>query len=287
MFTFGDLPAEVFFSEYWRKKPLFLKGGAHFLLDRTIRAVEFRKICDRMSRHHPELVNRKPGCVFAQNMNMGSPFLAERAREVERATSCQHVWFDGVYAVHTEGIGCHYDHSDNFVLQQSGTKQWRLCDPDRLPAAELRARMLEHPGAGLVDMPDDAPEFIVEAGDLLYIPLFWGHWGISDGPSMSISLVMNADNALDLLLPLLKETLDDREDWWRPLPQVPLPDRNRPPPPVVRAHLERLVGALGDPDWQKGAVEALWRQGFLTTRAERERIAAERAAADPYAVPES
>ena len=286
MFALGELTKEVFFAEYWRKRPLFVKGGARQLLDRKIDAVEFRKICDRMARNHPELVSRRPGCVFAQNLNMGSDDLAARARQVESSTSCQHVWFDGVYATSDEGIGCHYDHSDNFVLQQSGTKHWRLCDPARLPEQELRARMLEHPGAGRIDMPDGSPEFRVEAGDLLYIPLFWGHWGVSmGGASMSISLVMNADNALDHLLPLLRESLDDRAEWWRPLPQILLEDRTQPAPPEIIEHLKRLVGAFQDPAWQEKAVETLWRLGYQTPRAERERVAAERAAADPYASP--
>ena len=264
MFTFGELTADAFEKTYWRKRPLFVKGGARYLLDRTMTSVEFRQICDRMDRVRRGLITRRPECIFAQNMNLGSTDLARRARAVETITSCSEVWFDGVYATDDEGIGSHFDHSDNFVLQQSGTKRWFLWPPVA-DAKMLRARMLEHPDAGFVDQPTDALEFMVEAGDLLYIPLFWGHCGASvGGRSLSLSLVLNANNALDLILPHVKALLNDQEVWWRPAPLVPLcgDADGSAPPPDVRAYLEQLVLSLAEPQWRNRAVEVLWKLAF-------------------------
>ena len=258
MFEFGDLDRDAFFRTYWRKKPLFIKGGARFLFDREMKAVEFRQIVDRMMRARPALVNRRPECIFAQNMNVGSVDLARRASAFERATSCAQVWFDGVLALQDEGIGSHFDHSDNFVLQQSGTKHWRLCSPHAFSDDAIRNRMLEVPEAGLIDMPADSLEFTVEAGDLLYIPLFWGHCGRSvGGRSLSLSLVFNAANALDVIVPLLKPLLEEQEVWWRPMPVLPLQNAEGPPS-AFRAHLEELATSLAQQRLPDGAVDRLW-----------------------------
>ena len=259
MFALGDVSADRFFREYWRKKPLFVKGGAHHLFDRRMTAVEFRQICDRMTRGAPKLVLRRPECIFAQNMNVGSLDLARRSKRFESMTACHQVWFDGVYAMDQEGIGSHFDHSDNFVLQQMGTKHWRLWSPSDYPTEALKARMLEDPKAGLVDPPPDALEYIVEAGDLLYIPLFWGHSGASvDGRSLSLSLVLNAGNALDLVLLRLREVLKDDERWWRPLPLLPRVADDASAA-EVKERLKGLVASLAEPGLQAQAVEVLWR----------------------------
>ena len=284
MFELGKISSEQFFEEYWRKKPLFIKGGARLLLDREISTPEFRVICDRLDRSHPGAVTRGSGFIFGQNIDQAAPELRQVSQAQEERLSIQRVWFDGVHAWSDGGIGCHYDHSDNFVLQQSGTKHWRLCSPEVLSAQELRNRMLDHPSAGLVHMPDECHDFLVEQGDLLYIPLFWGHWGISDGgPSMSVSLVLNADNALDLLLPALKEALSEEKPWWYPLPQLVRPSAGNPkmyPDPVDRC-FEALIGSFSDPSFAARAKAAWWQHAYGSTRAQKEDVKANQAS--PYA----
>ena len=221
MLRLGELSAEAFFEKFWRKQPALFKGASHDVLEFKVTAPWFRSLCDRLERIHPQAVSRGADSLFGQNLDLASVGLRSRSRALEEASSCQRVWFDGVFAMGGGGIGSHYDHSDNLVVQQSGTKLWRLASPDRLTAQELRARMLDDPGAGLVSMPDDCLVYTLEPGDVLYIPLFWAHWGVSvGGPSMSVSAVFNADSALDVLLPLMREVLSEDHRWWTPLPQL-------------------------------------------------------------------
>jgi len=254
---FGDLSVERFFAEYWRKKPIFLKGAARDILGFEVSASMFRDICHRLEREAPQWIERVgDGTVFAQNMDTVSAELEAASRDFAAMTSCRRVWFDGVHAVDGSGIGCHYDHSDNFVLQQSGRKVWRLHSPAHFPQDELRDRMLDRPEAGMSHMPDDAFEYVLDAGDVLYIPLFWAHWGVSVGPSLSTSIVYNADNALDVLLPELRKALSDDPTWWRPMPVRPTSQQE------IDAFLVRLVDSLGSDDVRSRLVQRFGDVGY-------------------------
>jgi len=78
------------------------------------------------------------------------------------------------YAVMHGSVGPHYDNYDVFLYQASGRRKWSLttkqCTPDNyLSDVELRI-MAEF----LVE-----DEYILEAGDMLYIPPHVGHHGVS------------------------------------------------------------------------------------------------------------
>lgn len=269
MFELGDISAEQFFTDYWRKKPLFLKGGARLVLDREITVTELRMLCDRLERVRPTAVHRDNGCIFAHRVEEVSMELRSIAGGIENRLSSRHVSFDVAYASDAQGRGCRYDHSDTFVLQQSGSERWRLCSPDVLSVRELRQRMLDTPGAGLTHMPDECHEYLVEPGDLLYIPLFWGQWGVAEGgSSLSASLVVNADNALDLLLPALRGLLSEDRAWWYPLPQIPRGEE-APVPELIDQFFDTLLEAFARPSFRRRAKLAWWKAGYLGQVEER------------------
>lgn len=262
-FQFGDIGAEQFFAEYWRKKPLHVKGIAREVLGFDFSQSRFRTIIDRLDRDTPELVNRTgDGTIFAQNMDTAADELRDFSMRASSISSCKRVWFDGVYAVDDSGIGSHYDHSDNFVLQQTGTKIWRLNSPAAVPQEELRERMLDVPETGLVYMPDDALEFVVEAGDVLYIPLFWAHWGVSAGPSLSVSVVYNADSPLDTILPALRGVLSEQKRWWFPQPVLPKVGDPSPGESEVDAFIDDLVDSLSSETFRDAAKKAMRDVGY-------------------------
>ena len=263
---FGDIDHQTFFSEYWRKKPLHVKGVAPSWLGFTYSRARFRAAVDALEREADEHISRTgDGTIFLQNMDVVSAELSDLSRRFAEELSCRRVWFDAVWAVDDSGIGSHYDHSDNFVLQQEGTKIWRLYSPDRVPQEELQRRMLDAPDTGLIDMPDDAPEFVLEPGDMLYIPLFWAHWGVSVGSSLSVSVVYNADNALDVLLPRLKGVLESDPRWWRPLPTLApesAGDRRARDEDQARGLFDELLRSLQAEPFREEVRRSWWSSAF-------------------------
>lgn len=271
----AGIPFDQFFAEYWRKKPVLLRGAARHILDSRLSAADFESLADKLEKIHPQLVQRQSEVIFAQRLDLASDTLWRRSQEYERALLCQRVWFDGVLATGAggvRGIGCHYDHSDNFVIQQMGRKLWRVGPSRFLPEAEQRQRVLEDAPVGAFYMPDEHYTFLLEEDDVLYLPLFWSHWGISRGPSLSLSLVFNIDNPLELLLPMLRSALSHEKSWWHPLPVFPVtePRPEMTIPDEIDAIFDRMVDVLQSPDLRNRLKEGWWREGLLRTQEEAE-----------------
>jgi 50S ribosomal protein L16 3-hydroxylase len=72
------------------------------------------------------------------------------------------------------GVGPHIDDYDVFLIQVHGKRRWRVgrvADPSWVEGAPLKR--LQH------FEPSD--EWVLEPGDLLYLPPRWGHDGIAEG----------------------------------------------------------------------------------------------------------
>ncbi|MFF4171656.1 JmjC domain-containing protein [Streptomyces sp. NPDC001744] len=254
------LTYERFLSEYWRRKPLFVKGGAHDLLGRTLSYEEADAIVARVRERTPDRLARDPGRIeFVKGADAVSPELARRAKELQRALGWPRVTFD-VSRTHAPGsIGCHFDYDDNFTLQQDGSKVWRVGSPTAVPEADRRRRVLEDPAiSGRFYLTDDYEEFVVEAGDLLYIPLFHPHWGTSTGRSLSLTMTCNLVTPLTELWPVLHEELSGLRPWWHPSPLPDAPDERS---------LGELLDLLADPG-VRGRVLARWREARRSTVAQ-------------------
>ncbi|MCX5383750.1 cupin domain-containing protein [Streptomyces sp. NBC_00083] len=234
---------ELFFSEYFRRKPFVLRGVAGRLLEPALESAEFETIKQRMVREHPVQAVERPGeAWFIRVADLVSPRLAALSAAVRHSLDWPNVWCDTVQTLTTSGIGCHFDDSDNFVVQQQGTKRWQLSPPSGLPDESLRRRMLGDRSVGTAYMPDDALEFVLHPGDVLYLPIFWSHWGVSEGPSLSVSIALNSANALSDVLPLLTEELAGERAWWEPMP--------------AGTPLDRLWAALSDPALRRRVEDA-------------------------------
>ncbi|MCC2279052.1 hypothetical protein LKL35_27015 [Streptomyces sp. ET3-23] len=209
---------ETFFAAYFRRTPFVLRGAARTLLEPPLSVAEFEENRARMAREHPVQVVERPGeARFVRVTDLASPRLAAVSDTVRHALDWPNVWCDAVRTLAPSGIGCHFDDSDNLVLQQEGTKRWQLAPPSGLPEDSLRRRMTGDHTVGTAYMPDDALEFVLAPGDVLYLPVFWSHWGVSEGPSLSISVALNSASALQTVLPLLGEELAAHRAWWQPL----------------------------------------------------------------------
>ena len=193
MFPLGDLSAERFFAEYWRQEPLMIRGGARRVLGPGLNNVTFRAALTRQRAIEPDSVaiSKNEGTVFIQRVDRVLPWLNSRLACPREHCGEGLCWFDAIRTEAGQGIGSHYDPSDNFVLQQSGHKVWRLCSATLVPEDERRRRLAGETGIGNFYIPDDRLEFRLGPGDLLYIPLLWPHWGVSEDRSLSVSLVCN------------------------------------------------------------------------------------------------
>lgn len=215
----GAHPLDEFLESTWRRRPVLMRGAAAHTVPSVLDRARFDAAAERVAAARPDRVSRsEDGTVFVQELDAGDDELQSIAAAFASATTCRRVWFDGVFATAGHGIGSHYDVSDNFVIQQSGHKRWRLHDPGVIAPSELRDRILGTPGVGTVPMPASALEFDVGPGDMLYIPALWPHWGVSEDDSISVSLVFNAQTALDALVDRIRTSLAARPAFWHLAP---------------------------------------------------------------------
>ena len=77
-------------------------------------------------------------------------------------------------AVEGGGVGPHFDAYDVFLIQLSGTREWRLgpmCDDD--------TELLDHGDLKLLSAFDAVESHHLVPGDLLYLPPGIAHWGVA------------------------------------------------------------------------------------------------------------
>ena len=250
---------DEFFDTHWRRAPVVLRGAAEDFLAPAPGREEVRALAGATSAVQTD----GRSIWFLEALREGLPGVAALCAAAREKFDWDDLWCDVFLTEGSSSIGSHIDNSDNFTIQLEGSKRWRLAPPTTLDPEQRRLRLLGEPGVGDAPMTDDAREFTLHPGDVLYIPLLWRHWGVSSGDSLSASLVVNARTVWQALHRTLGAELRHEETWQRPLPVGPGTG------PARRARLTEAVTELSD----SGALER--------TRRKAEREVATRAARGP------
>ncbi len=95
------------------------------------------------------------------------------------------------YATDGGGVGPHYDSYDVFLLQVHGQRRWRV--------GKLKNDSLQ-PDVPLKILSHFEPEeeYLLEPGDMLYLPPMWAHDGIAQGECMTCSIGFRVPEATEL-----------------------------------------------------------------------------------------
>ncbi len=193
----GGLTPSQFLAEYWQKKPLLIKNAiSNFegLLspeelaglacedDVQSRIVEYKKGKWHAS-HGPfedddfARLPQKPSAqhnwtLLVQSVNH---YLPEGAALLQQFDFIPHARLDDLmvsYAPDGGGVGPHFDSYDVFLLQGQGKRLWRISEQTDLS-------LIEGAPLRILQNFDTAQEWLLEAGDMLYLPPHLAHWGIA------------------------------------------------------------------------------------------------------------
>lgn len=152
--------------------------------------------------------------IFPQ-MHLSNPRLAELCRALEMTFSARIQTNIYLTPANSQGFSTHYDDHDVFVMQISGEKRWRLYErPVENPYRGEKFRSAEHkPGH-----PRD--EFVLHAGDCVYIPRGLMHDAESHGetPSLHITVGILGQSWADLMLEAVSEVALRHPAFRRLLP---------------------------------------------------------------------
>lgn len=109
------------------------------------------------------------------------------------------------YATDGGGVGPHFDSYDVFLLQAQGRRRWRIGRQKDLAL---------QPDVPLKILASFVPEqeFILEPGDMLYLPPRYAHDGVALGECMTYSIGFRSPNRGELARELLQRLAEDAED---------------------------------------------------------------------------
>jgi 50S ribosomal protein L16 3-hydroxylase len=115
------------------------------------------------------------------------------------------------YATVGGSVGPHYDNYDVFLLQGSGHRQWELG-----PRYDSQTERLDNEDLRLIKNFQTKEEWILNPGDLLYIPPLYGHWGTStSNDCMTYSIGFRAPSYAELISDYCDKTIEGLKDELR------------------------------------------------------------------------
>ena len=145
------------------------------------------------------------------------------------------------YAVDGGSVGPHYDNYDVFLLQGEGKRLWKLgqyCDTSSalLPHDELR----------ILSLFEQEQEYLLEPGDMLYIPPGIAHWGIGQGECTTFSIGFRAPRINDMVSRWADQLLEqlDAEQFYRDAAPGPVTRPGEIRPRDLQRALAQVQGAL-------------------------------------------
>ena len=197
----GGLTVNEFLRDYWQKKPLLIrKAFPSFdgLLDpRKLMSlactedVQARMVTQQRGkfdlRHSPfepkdfDNLGKSKWTILVQGVNHHLP---EAAALLKYFSFIPHARLDDLmvsYAPKGGGVGPHFDSYDVFLLQGEGHRRWQISqqqDRTLMEGAPLRI---------LKDFKVEQ-EWVLEAGDMLYLPPHCAHNGIAEDDCMTYSI---------------------------------------------------------------------------------------------------
>ena len=205
----GAITPETFLAKYWQKKPLLIRGaipGMQPLLSREALFamaarddVESRLLtCFRQQwklEHGPlsalPPVSKKLWTLLVQGVNLHDD---QAERLLHQFRFVPDARLDDLmisYATDGGGVGAHFDSYDVFLLQAHGQRRWRISAQKDLTLRE---------GLPLKILRDFVPEqeFVLDPGDMLYLPPHYAHEGVAIGECMTYSIGFRAPSWQEL-----------------------------------------------------------------------------------------
>lgn len=261
----GGLSPHEFLKEYWQKKPLLIRkaipGFSGLLSPEELAGlaceddVQSRLVTQSGSKWRVEpgpfaearflKLPDKNWTLLVQEVNHHLP---EATALLQQFNFIPHARLDDLmvsYAPDGGGVGPHFDSYDVFLLQGQGQRLWRISEQQDLTLVEgAPLRILQNFEA--------EQEWLLEPGDMLYLPPHVAHWGIAAGDCMTYSIGFRAPSAPELVTEFLVHLQEKckAEGMY----QDPDLELQRHPAEIGAAMLEQVSGMLSSIRWHKSDV---------------------------------
>lgn len=229
----GRLSQNEFLSKYWQKKPLLIKRGLYpfpeiITPDEVAglacdERVESRLILEkggktpwelRRGPFKPSLFSKLPKTHWTVLVNGVDRFIPEVNALVDHFSFIPFWRIDDVMisvAYDKGNVGAHVDNFDVFLVQGAGKREWLIEDrpvmhDDFVPNLPIR----------LLKRFKPTHRWVLEPGDILYLPPRFPHHGIAQGDRcMTISVGFRAPTIHEILNGLITKALAESDESVR------------------------------------------------------------------------
>ena len=220
----GGLSPASFMKRHWQKKPLLIRQAIPGFVPPLDRRALFRLAADEavesrlvaqgprgwQLRHGPFAslppLSRAQWTLLVQGVDLhddAAHALLQRFRFVPdaRLDDLMVSW-----ASDGGGVGPHFDSYDVFLLQATGRRRWRI---GRQRDLSLR----DDVPLKILSRFEPEQEWVLEPGDMLYLPPRWAHDGVAEGGDcMTCSIGFRAPQRGGLAAELAQRLADECED---------------------------------------------------------------------------
>jgi 50S ribosomal protein L16 3-hydroxylase len=222
----GGLTPEQFMKRHWQKKPLLIRQALPDmkpLIERSqlLEMVESEEVESRLIVRKGAKWTLKKGPMGRKSLpSLKTPDWTVLIQGVDLHNDAVHSLLQQFrfvpdarlddlmisFASEGGGVGPHFDSYDVFLLQAHGQRKWRI---GRQKKYELQT------GVPLKILKDFKPEaeFVLNPGDMLYLPPGYAHDGVAVGECMTYSVGFrvprSAELASELLMGLSEELTED------------------------------------------------------------------------------
>ncbi len=212
----GSLSADNFLKNYWQKKPLVIKQGfknfqspisADDLAGLACEEEVNSRIVIEKDGEHPwqaingpmdeDIFSKLPETHWTLLVNDVEKHLPELAWIVDAFRFIPEWRFDDLmisYAPEGGSVGPHLDQYDVFILQAQGHRRWQISTAEvneNNQVADTHLRIQK-------DFVAEA-EWLLEAGDIIYIPPGVSHYGVATDDCLSFSIGFRANTYAEML----------------------------------------------------------------------------------------
>ncbi len=209
-----------FLSEYWQKKPLLIKNGLPALvgmfepedilglaLDEDASARLITQADKKINGAPQWQVKKSPltesdfenvpnlWTVLVQNLEQWSPELGALWQAFDFIPQWQRDDIMVSFAPKGGSVGKHYDDYDVFLAQGFGHRRWQLgkvCDESSEFVAGEPIRIFD-------DMGEIVFDEVLAAGDVLYVPPKWSHFGVAQDDCLTFSFGCRRPNLMQII----------------------------------------------------------------------------------------
>jgi 50S ribosomal protein L16 3-hydroxylase len=226
----GNMSPQTFMRRHWQKKPLLVRQAVPGGVALLSRAQLFDlAACDevesRLVARHSDSWSLRQGPIKRSNIPplkraqwtllvQGLDLHLPAARQLlERFRFVPDARLDDLmlsYATDGGGVGAHIDSYDVFLLQAKGRRRWRIgrvTQPEMV--ADVPLRILANFQA--------EQDWLLEAGDMLYLPPGWAHEGVAVGECLTCSIGFRAAGRNEIGRDVVQRFLDAESPEGGPL----------------------------------------------------------------------